>query len=104
MRAEAASQISVSENRGLTSALHPIAAVRVVGFRQAARDPKRPSLTGQRPAIQLLYLRYWQQRQSQTRLKAGTESHGSSLPPRRLPNDATKDPKTAELPLKLLAN
>ncbi len=42
MRAEAASQISVSENRGLTSALHPIAAVRVVGFRQAARDPERP--------------------------------------------------------------
>ncbi len=33
MRAEAAGQISVSENCGLTSALHPIAAVRVVGFR-----------------------------------------------------------------------
>ena len=44
MRAEAASQISVSENRGLTSALHPIAAVRVVGFRQAARDPKQTSV------------------------------------------------------------
>ncbi len=37
----AAVQISVVENRGWTSALHPIAAVRVVGFRQAARDPKR---------------------------------------------------------------
>ncbi len=39
MRAIAASQTSVSENCGLTSVLHPIAAVRVVGFRQAARDP-----------------------------------------------------------------
>jgi len=44
MRAEAASQISVSENCGLTSALHPIAAIRVVVFRQAARDPKRTSV------------------------------------------------------------
>ena len=39
VRAEAAGQISVSENYGLTSALHPIAAVRGLGFRQAARDP-----------------------------------------------------------------
>ena len=39
IRPEAASQISVSENRGLTSALHPIAAVRVVGFWQAVDDP-----------------------------------------------------------------
>ena len=38
MCAEGAGQISVSVNCGLTSALHPIAAVRVVGFRQAARD------------------------------------------------------------------
>lgn len=40
MRAEAAGQTSVSENCGLTSALQPIAAVLVVGFRQAARDPQ----------------------------------------------------------------
>ncbi len=42
VRAEAASQISVSVKRDLTSGLHPIAVVRVVGFRQAARDPKEP--------------------------------------------------------------
>ena len=55
MRAEAV-HISVSENCGLTTALHPIAAVRVVGFRQAARDPKRPLVAGQRFDIQLQYL------------------------------------------------
>ena len=37
---KAASQISVSENCSLTSALHPIAAAHVLGFRRAARDPK----------------------------------------------------------------
>ena len=36
--------------------------------------------------------------QSQTYRKVGTESHGSSLPPRSPPNDATEDPKTAGLP------
>ena len=45
MRAIAASQTSVVENRRWTSALHPIAAVRVIGFRQAARDPEQPSIS-----------------------------------------------------------
>ncbi len=40
MRVEAASQISVNENCGLTSALHLIAAVEVIGCCQAASDPK----------------------------------------------------------------
>ena len=33
-----------------------------------------------------------------TRPKPGSQSHGSSLPPRRASDDATRDPKIAELP------
>jgi len=57
MRAEAAGQISVSENYGLTSALYHIAAVRVVGFRQAARDPKQTFNCSSQNMLQRTFMR-----------------------------------------------